>query len=88
MEIYLRVSKAGTMEDSDEEAALNEAVAAVVDLFAYYHKGTPSEGDVRRNVEAVLKSRGIRFNTTLLREIYGASPVEEAAEEESPTSAS
>lgn len=83
LEIYLRINKAGALEDDDEQAALNGVVAAMVDLFSYNYKSKPEYEAIRTKIEGVLSNRGVRFNTTLLQNIYGVE--EEEGKEENPT---
>lgn len=83
LEIYIRVNKASELESEDEEAAVEQVVGAMVDLFAWEYKETPEESRIRTDVQKTLKSRGIRFNTRLLQSIYGSdiNDVESAADE-------
>lgn len=87
LEIYLRVNKAGELEEEDEQKALEGVVSAMVDLFAYKYQSKPEYDAVRDRVKNVLWNRGIRFNTSLLQNIYGSIAVEDAekAAEENPT---
>ncbi len=71
LEIYIRINKASDQEDEDEQAALDGVVSAMVDLFSWLYQGKPEEARIREEVGKTLKSRGVRFNTTLLQNIYG-----------------
>jgi hypothetical protein len=71
LEIYVRVNKASELEAEDEEAAVSQVVSAMVDLFAWLYQDKPEESRIRTDVEKTLRSRGIRFNTRLLQNIYG-----------------
>lgn len=77
LEIYVRVNKASELEADDEEAAVDQVVSAMVDLFAWLYQSKPEESRIREEVRKTLRGRGIRFNTRLLQNIYGAS-VEQA----------
>lgn len=81
LEIYLRMNKAGEMEDEDETAALDLVVGAMSDLFSWRYKDKPEGDGISRKVEGVLRSRGVKFNLTLLRELYGNVSEEEPQEE-------
>lgn len=85
LEIYLRVNKAGALEDIDEQQALDEMIDAMVDLFAFYHKDKPTETETRNRVSAELRRRGIRFNTMLLQNIYGEATAEQEADDNPPS---
>lgn len=83
LEIYVRVNKASELEDDNEQAALDGVVNAMVDLFSWLYQGKPEENRVREDVRRTLKGRGIRFNTSLLQNIYGKDieATEEAVDE-------
>jgi hypothetical protein len=87
LEIYIRINKASEQEDTDEQAALDGVVAAMVDLFAWRYQDKPEETRIREAVSTALKSRGVRFNTTLLQNIYGRDieAAVEATDEAGPT---
>lgn len=85
LEIYLRVNKAGALEDDDEQKALDEMIGAMVDLFSHSSKGKPTYDNVRDRVDAALRSRGIRFNTALLQNIYGEIEEPKASDENPPS---
>lgn len=70
LEIFVKVNKASLLEDDDEGAALEEMIHAMGDLFAYKYVGKPEYDGVRDRAMEVLRSRGIRFNTRLLENIY------------------
>lgn len=72
LEIYLRVNKAGELEEEDEQKALEGVVTAMVDLFAYKYQSKPEYDAVRERVRSVLWNRGIKFNTSLLQNVYGS----------------
>lgn len=75
LEVYVRVQKASALEDDgDEQAALEEMVGALTDLFVEGVRGQAIEKAAREQVEATLRSRGIRFITSLIRNIYGEDP--------------
>lgn len=72
LEVYVRVQKASALEDDgDEQGALEQMVGALTDLFIENIKGQVVEAAAREHVQDTLRSRGIRFVTTLLRNIYG-----------------
>lgn len=71
LEIYIRVNKASELEEESEQDALDHMVNAMVDLFAWLYQTKPEEDRIREDVGKTLRSRGIRFNTTLLQNIYG-----------------
>lgn len=70
LEIYLRMNKAGTLENEDDQAALDELVGASVDLFAHLKKSDPAVDDLRSNVEKVLRARGVKFLFELVNNVY------------------
>ena len=76
LEIFVRVNKAGTLEDEDEAAAMDELIGALTDLFSIMARGGTDYEEMRQNIEATLRIRGIKFLTTLLQEIYD-EPTEE-----------
>lgn len=82
LEIYLRMNKAGELEDEDETGALDLVVTAMSDLFAWRYKDKPEGDSIRRKVEGVMRSRGVKFNLTMLRELYGDVSDEDAKDEE------
>lgn len=71
LEIYLRMNKAGELEDDDEKGALDIVVDAMCALFSWRYQGKPEENVVKAEVEKTLRSRGVKFNLTLLKELYG-----------------
>lgn len=81
LEVFIRVNKASELEEDDESKALDEMVDAMGDLFAWKYKGKPEHESVRQTAIAVLRSRGIRFNTSLLKEIYKEPKVDETKDE-------
>jgi hypothetical protein len=82
LEIYIRVNKASELEGVDEQAALDQMVGAMVDLFAWLYSDKPEESRIREDVGKVLKSRGVRFNTTLLQHVYRDDLEDESASDE------
>lgn len=68
LEIYLRMNKAGSLEDEDDKAALDELVGATVALFTHFEK----EGDptVAATVEEVIRSRGVKFLFEMVNNVY------------------
>lgn len=86
LEVYLRVNKASELEDEDEQAAIAGVLRAMTDLFSWNYRGKPEYDSIRAKVEGVLSTRGVRFNTTLLQNIYGddAKPAEGEGQEGNP----
>lgn len=70
LEIFVRVNKAGTLEDEDENAAMEELIGALTDLFSIMGRNGENYAEMRTHIEATLRLRGIKFLTTLLQEIY------------------
>lgn len=87
LEIYIRINKASELEEESEQDALDHMVNAMVDLFAWLYADKPEEDRIREEVGKTLKSRGIKFNTTLLQHIYGQDLEEpvESSDEVPPT---
>lgn len=85
LEIYVRVNKASELEQEDEEGAVDQVVSAMVDLFAWMYQDKPEETRIRADVKKVLRSRGIRFNTGLLQNIYKQDIQDAEDEAEKPT---
>lgn len=87
LDIYLRINRAGELEDEDEQAALDGVVNAMVDLFSYNYQTKPEYEAIRTQVDGVLRKRGVRFNTRLLQAIYGEDEetATDGAEPENPT---
>lgn len=87
LEIYIRVNKASALEDDDEQGALDLMVDAMVDLFCWLYKDKPEEPGIREKVAGVLRSRGVRFNTRLLQNVYAEDLAEDkpAEDESGPT---
>lgn len=89
LEIYIRINKASDLEKDDEQAALDVMVDAMVDLFTWLYRDKPEADRIRKDVSSVLRSRGVRFNTRLIQNIYGEDIEEvtgEVVEEGGPTS--
>lgn len=76
MEVFVRVNKAGLLEDEDEAAAIQEMVGALVDLFSWNAIGKPSEDDTRASVEKTLRRLGVGTISKMLHAIY-SEPIEE-----------
>jgi hypothetical protein len=87
LDIYLRINRAGDLEDEDEQAALDGVVKAMVDLFSYNYQAKPEYEVIRKQVDEVLRKRGVRFNTSLLQNLYGTEdkPSEDGEKAENPT---
>lgn len=71
LEVYVRVNKAASLEGESEQEALDQMVEAMVDLFSWLYRDKPEATRIRKEVKDTLKSRGIRFNTSLIKHIYG-----------------
>lgn len=82
LEVYLRVNKAGELEDQDEEAAIRGVLNAMVDLFSWNYQGKEEYDRIRSEVSGILGQRGVRFNTTLLNNLYSEEAKDEAVAEE------
>lgn len=87
LDIYLRINRAGELEDDDEQAALDGVVNAMVDLFSYNYQTKPEYEAIRKQIDDVLRKRGVRFNTRLLQAIYGedTEPETDGQAPENPT---
>lgn len=87
LEIYLRMNKASSLEDDDDQAALDELVGASVALFTHT-VSSEQEGNERAEiVEKVLRARGVKFLFEMVSNIYKEdvrTPPGEEDEESAP----
>lgn len=82
MEVFVRVNKAGLLEDENEAGAVEEMVGALIDLFTWNSKGKPEETVNRKEIEAALRRMGVKTISRILRAVY--SEEETTVDEPSP----
>lgn len=86
LEIYLRMNKAGALEDEDDKAALDELVGATVSLFTHMYNDDVAAQNAA-TVEKVLRSRGVKFLFEMVSNVYKEdvrTPPGEGDEQSSP----
>jgi hypothetical protein len=67
MEVFVKVNKAGMLEDADESAAIEVMVDALTDLFTVKSEGLPNYEVLRDEVFGILRQRGVRTISRMLQ---------------------
>lgn len=87
MEVFVRVNKAGMLEDTDEAAAVEEMVGALTMLLSWNTVGKPHEDSTKEEVEAALRRLGIGTISKILRTIYSEPEPTPEADDSPPVEA-
>lgn len=70
LETYLRMNKAGSLEDTDDKAALDELVGASVGLFTHFITNEQEKNEVAATVDKVIRARGVKFLFEMVNNVY------------------
>lgn len=84
MEVFVKVNKAGLLEEEDEVAAIEVMVEALTDLFTARSEGLANYAATREEVFGVLRARGVRTISRMLQAVYSEPAPKPQGDDENP----